>query len=146
MRSIIVSAAIVACSMVLSGCATIIHMGGSEDLDIKSNPPGATVVVDGAGRGVTPMTVDVERKKDHTVVLTKDGYQEQTVKVDHGVSWWLLGNAVFGGIIGLVVDLVSGGGYSLDPSDINVSLTSTGTAQQMSLGELTAREGSSPTP
>lgn len=110
--------------LAISGCATIVHLGGSEDVKVSSEPVGAKVIVDGAERGVTPIEVDLERKKTHTVVLSKDGYKDSTKQIQSQLSWWLAGNAIFGGLIGLVVDLLSGGGYTLDPSDVHVALES----------------------
>lgn len=125
-----------------SGCATIVHLGSNEGLMIKSEPAGAKVVIDGADRGVTPLEVEVERKKSHTVVLSMDGYKETTQKVESGLSWWLAGNAVFGGVIGLVVDVLSGGGYTIEPSAINLKLENAAVAtMDVPLGSLTSSTG-----
>ena len=63
---------ILALSSIVSGCATIVHLGGDEELNVSSEPAGAKVVIDGTERGVTPLATQVERKKDHAVVLTKE--------------------------------------------------------------------------
>jgi len=126
----------------MSGCATIVHLGSTEDLNIKSEPAGAKVVVDGADRGVTPLEVEVERKRPHTVVISMDGYKESTQRIESSKSWWLWGNAVFGGLIGLIVDLMNGGGYTLDPDDVKVNLERTATAAPVApLGSLTSSTG-----
>ncbi len=106
---------------------TIVHLGGSEDVKVTSEPGGAKVVVDGAERGVTPLEVDLERKQAHTIILSTDGYKESIKQIQRRLSWWLAGNAIVGGLIGLVVDVLSGGGYTLDPSELHVPLES-GTA------------------
>jgi hypothetical protein len=36
----------------------------------------------------------------------------------------MLGNVIFGGIIGLIVDLATGGGYKLVPESIDMDLAS----------------------
>ena len=58
-----------------SGCATIVHLGGSEELNVTSEPPMAKVIVDGAERGVTPIAVKVERNR-----LTKFSYQKKDMR------------------------------------------------------------------
>lgn len=108
----------------IPGCATIVHLGGSEELNVTSEPSGAKVVVDGMERGITPVAVDVERKKPHKILVSKDGYQESQLSVDSSLSWWIAGNIVFGGLVGLLVDVLSGGGYTIDPDKLAVTLQS----------------------
>lgn len=124
LKRLVVGLALVGGLMATLGCATIVHLGGSEDVKVTSEPVGAKVVVDGADRGVTPLEVGLERKKAHTVVVSKDGYKESTKQIQSQLSWWLAGNAIFGGLIGLVVDLLSGGGYTLDPAEVHMALES----------------------
>lgn len=118
-----------------SGCATLVHRGASEDLTIKSEPVGATVVLDGVERGVTPLQVTVERNEPHTVVLSMDGFKEATRKIESNLSWWVAGNAASGGI-GLVVDLLSGNGYTIDPGELDVTLESTTERKDILFGSL----------
>lgn len=98
----------------LSGCATIVHLGGSEEINVSSEPDGAKVVIDGTELGVTPLATKVERKKDHALVLTKEGFQETQTKVESHLSWWVAGNALVGGLVGILVDVLTGGGYTLE--------------------------------
>ena len=107
---------------ITSGCATIVHLGGSEELTVNSEPSGATVEVDGAERGVTPMSVKVERKQPHKVTVKKEGYEDSQTSVDSKLSLWVAGNILFGGVVGLLVDVLSGGGYTLEPSELAVNL------------------------
>lgn len=106
----------------LSGCATIVHLGGSEEINVSSEPAGAKVVIDGTQLGVTPLATKVERKKDHAIVLTKEGFQETQTKVESHLSWWVAGNALVGGLVGILVDVLSGGGYTLEPDAVAVNL------------------------
>jgi len=139
---LVLGAVLVAGSGIASGCATIVHLGSNEGLMIKSEPAGAKVVIDGADRGVTPLEVEVERKRSHTVVLSMGGYRETTQKVESGLSWWLAGNAVFGGVIGLVVDVLGGGGYTIEPSTIDLKLENAAVATvDVPLGSLTSSTG-----
>ena len=43
--------------------------------------------------------------------------------LDRAVSGWFLGNLVIGGLIGIVVDVISGGVYKLEPGQITANLT-----------------------
>ena len=103
---------LLALSSVVSGCATIVHLGGNEELNVSSEPAGAKVVIDGTERGVTPLATKVERKKDHAVVLTKEGFEENQSRVESHLSWWVAGNVILGGLVGILVDVLSGGGYT----------------------------------
>ncbi|MBX3339936.1 MAG: PEGA domain-containing protein, partial [Nitrospira sp.] len=85
-------AALAIVGMITSGCATIVHLGSSEELNVSSEPSGATVLIDGTERGVTPLATKVERKKDHAVVLTKEGFEESQSRVESHISWWVAGN------------------------------------------------------
>lgn len=106
----------------LSGCATIVHLGSNEELTVSSEPSGATVVIDGTERGVTPLATKVERKKDHAVVLTKEGFEEAQSRVESHISWWIAGNVILGGLVGILVDVMSGGGYTIEPDAVAVNL------------------------
>lgn len=109
------------CSVV-SGCATIVHLGGNEELNVSSEPAGAKVVIDGSEPGVTPLATKVERKKDHSVVLMKEGFEENQSKVESHISWWVAGNIILGGLVGILVDVLSGGGYTIEPDAVAVTL------------------------
>ena len=113
---------ILALSSVVSGCATIVHLGGNEELNVSSEPAGANVVIDGTERGVTPLATKVERKKDHAVVLTKEGFEENQSRVESHLSWWVAGNVILGGVVGILVDVLSGGGYTIEPGAVAVTL------------------------
>ena len=104
------------------GCATIIH-GSTQDIDIASNPDNAEVWINGARMANTPTRVTLKRNTTHNIRIVKDEYRETTVRIDNEVSTWILGNIVFGGIIGCGVDFISGGAYELSPERLDVNLT-----------------------
>ena len=56
-------AALAIVGMMTSGCATIVYLGSSEELNVSSEPSGATVVIDGTERGVTPLATKAEKKR-----------------------------------------------------------------------------------
>ena len=61
---------------------------GSADnaLEVTTDPPGARVMVDGIGRGTTPVTIRFLTPGDKTVRVIKDGYasEERSVRVTDG--------------------------------------------------------------
>ncbi len=50
-------------------------------MDVQSDPPGASVVVDGTYRGMTPVTVDSLDPGTHNVTLSKSGYAKLSTLV-----------------------------------------------------------------
>jgi len=112
-----------------SGCGTIIH-GRSQDVLVTSVPSGATAKV-GDVQVVTPGTVTLKRKETYTVVFTKEGFPERKTSLESTGSWWLLGNAIFGGVVGLIIDLATGGGYKIVPSNLEMDLA-TGVVKERS--------------
>ncbi len=112
----------------LSGCASIID-GTSQKVSFSSNPSSAEVTVDGRAVGKTPMTEDLSKKDTHTVRISLSGYHSYEVTLIKKVNSWVWGNLVFGGLIGLGVDALTGGLYELTPSQINADLKSKGIAE-----------------
>lgn len=129
---------------VQTGCASIIS-GKTQDVEILSNPPGATVLVDGMMAGYTPMTKEFKRKKRHEVVLKKEGYIDETRMTKRGYNWWNMGNILIGGIIGIIIDFATGAVYSVEPETIHIQMLegqSTLEFAQGSGGEVRVAKGS----
>ncbi len=106
------------------GCATVVK-GSHQQIGITSNPAGAYVKVDGIDKGETPMVVKMKRNKSHTVQLDKPGYETYEAAISTHGSGWIWGNLLIGGLIGLVVDLISGASNNLEPDNIHAELTPT---------------------
>lgn len=103
--------------LVIVGCATIMH-GTSQSIGFSSTPSGAKVTVDNQERGHTPVIASLSRKDNHIVKIEMDGYQPFEATITRSVSGWVLGNILFGGLIGLAVDAISGGLYKLTPDQV----------------------------
>ena len=110
-----------ALSLLISGCATVIH-GTDQEIPVSSSPEGAAVLVDGIRQGTTPMTVKTSRKHDHIVSLLLDGYAAESVTLVHSMSGAVAGNVLAGGLIGWGVDASNGAQYNLIPESVNVML------------------------
>ncbi|MBX6363592.1 MAG: PEGA domain-containing protein [Gemmatimonadetes bacterium] len=111
--------------VVAAGCATIIQ-GSRQQVGVNSVPTGAAVVIDGAPFGGTPVVARLERKRSHIVSISMDGYQPVQLTITRSVSGWLAGNIVFGGLIGVAVDAISGAMYKLNPEQVAANLVKQG--------------------
>ena len=122
-----ITALLLSCIVVMnvSGCATIIN-GTSQKIQATSNPPGATVKVDDANSYITPVKLRLERRRDHVLTFTKDGYKSQTVPMIHVISEAVIGNTLLGGPLGWVFDIFAGTQYKLMPNPVHVELKKEG--------------------
>ncbi len=116
-----------------SGCASIVSKS-SYPITINSNPDQASITItdeDGEDvyTGETPTTVTLNTKagyfqgKIYTVTFTKEGYEEQMLKIKSTIDGWYVGNCLFGGLFGLlVVDPLTGAMWRLDPDTMTANL------------------------
>jgi len=102
-------------------CATIFN-GTYQTVGVSSSPTGATVYLDGVIKGQTPLMLDLSRRREAIIRVEKEGYEPAELAVTRGVSGWIWGNLVIGGLIGLVIDFVSGGAYKIKPEALNATL------------------------
>ena len=103
------------------GCASIMH-GTTQDVGISSNPSGAEATLDGVPAGRTPVIAPMKRGANHILKLELPGYSSYEVTFTKGVSGWVWGNVLFGGLIGLAVDAISGGLYNLTPEQLTAEM------------------------
>jgi len=114
--------------MSLAGCATIMH-GTGQDVGFGSSPTSAKITVDNQRSATTPTVMKLSRKDNHIVRIELDGYLPYEATLTRGVSGWVWGNLVVGGLVGLAVDAISGGLYKLSPEQLTATLAKqTGTA------------------
>ena len=104
-----------------TSCATIIH-GSRQTVSISSYPSNATVYIDNLHLGTTPLTTKLKRRRHHTVKIELHGYMPFETTFTRKVDGWIAGNIIFGGVIGLAVDAISGGMYKLTPDQIHAEL------------------------
>jgi|LauGreDrversion4_2_1035121.scaffolds.fasta_scaffold290606_2 hypothetical protein len=110
----------------VSSCATII-LGSKQSVGISSNPSSAKIYINEESVGTTPKTVDIKKKdaKSFKVKIELDGYQPYETVLTRKTSGWIAGNILLGGLIGLVVDLATGGAYVLTPDQIQAEFGKT---------------------
>lgn len=108
-------------AVLLNSCATIIN-GTSQQVNITSTPIEAKVIIDGEELGKTPFIADLKRKDNHIVKIELDGYKTEVITLNGKTSGWFFGNCLFGGVIGMAVDAITGGMYKLQPEEIRKNL------------------------
>jgi len=110
-------------AILLSGCATIMA-GGPDHVPVSTNPPGATVFVDNVPVGTTPMLVSLDRQRSQGVIrLELAGFMPITMVRTKSINGWFWANLCIGGVIGIVVDLVTGDVKAFDDVPIALGLT-----------------------
>ncbi|MFY7912743.1 MAG: hypothetical protein ACOVO2_24460 [Emticicia sp.] len=116
-------------------CASIIH-GKSQDVFISSQPKGAIIRVDDRDFGQTPKVLGLPRmgrmdgepstKKEYKITLSLEGYMPYETILQRKVDGWFFGNILVGGVIGIVIDAVTGSMYKLTPSQISAQMKMNG--------------------
>jgi hypothetical protein len=116
---------IISCSLALtllfSSCATIIS-GSKQNVKFASNPSSASIFIDEVEVGKTPFEIKLARKSEHSVLIKLDGYQTYQTNLTKEFNAWYLGNILIGGLIGLIIDPITGAIYNLSPNEINAQM------------------------
>lgn len=68
------------------------------------------------------MIVEMNRKDNHSVIIELDGYYPYEITLTKQFSGWVFGNLLFGGIVGIAIDAISGGIYKLTPDQLHAEL------------------------
>lgn len=110
-------------AMMFSGCATILGGGNNQTISLNSSKPvkGEMKYSDGSGlqHFTSPATLSVERKSKDIILTSNDNeFDTKTVKSD--MNPWLLGNIVFGGLIGSTTDSIGGAAWKYQET-VNLS-------------------------
>lgn len=121
MRKIIISGSF-ALTLLMSSCATIVS-GSKQNVKFSSNPSTATIFIDEVEVGKTPFEIKLARKSEHSVMIKLEGYQTYQTKLTKKFNAWFIGNIAFGGLIGIIIDPITGAMYNLTPSEVNAEMT-----------------------
>jgi len=107
----------------LCGCGTMIH-GGKQNIQIQSEPGGAIVRTKDTF-AMTPGCLEIDRRTDHLLTISKEGFEPCEVEINRRTSSWLWGNILLLPFapLGVIVDYYTGGYYELEPSSVYVKLT-----------------------
>lgn len=109
----------------LSGCGTI-FTGTSQHVRVLSSPDKARIVT--APPTVdytTPTTINLERKREHTLTISMPGYASQNVQLEKHMRGGILVLDILAGLVGIIVDAATGAWYGLSPDTVNVTLART---------------------
>jgi hypothetical protein len=118
-----------AVALALGGCATVTR-GTDDQIQVNSDPQGATVQTSLSQQCMTPCTLKVGRKDEFSVTVAKPGYAPQTVfvgtKVAGAGAAGFAGNVLVGGVIGMGVDAATGATLEHFPNPVTVILQRSG--------------------
>jgi hypothetical protein len=104
---------IVIAALALGGCATLFNRGGA-DIQLRSDPPGAIVAMDGLEVGPTPQVVRADRRTGARFDFRwSDGATASCTIGTHTQIVWYVPDVLFG-LVGLFVDAASGDAVGLD--------------------------------
>ncbi|MEP5340760.1 MAG: PEGA domain-containing protein [Algibacter sp.] len=120
--------------LLFSSCATIIT-GSRQNVEISSTPSSAKVFINEIEIGQTPVEKQLKRNQDYQLVLKLDGYKTYNTKLERKFNAWYIGNIAFGGLIGLIVDPITGAIHKLKPEEVNGNFKS-GTTYKTESGNI----------
>jgi len=123
---------IVAASVTAAACGAIFNSGPAR-VNFTSTPDTSEVWIDGIRRGTTPVFLELEKKKDHTVTFKKAGYQDMTNPIPKSIKGVYVVFDVLGGLLPVIIDAATGSWYVLSTDHVH------GTLQRMS-GQLTPEQ------
>ncbi|MFZ1520129.1 MAG: PEGA domain-containing protein [Ignavibacteriaceae bacterium] len=105
-----------------NACSTVFNTT-TQEVELKSNPPNANIIVDGKKFGTSPQTVNIDRGTNHIIKFELDGYENYETQVTRKVSNWFWVNALNGFLPGMVIDMFTGSMYHLLPQKLEVELS-----------------------
>lgn len=120
MRNKLISCSL-ALALLMSSCATIIS-GSKQNVKFSSDPSTATIFIDEVEVGKTPFEIKLARKSEHSVLIKLEGYQTYETKLTKNFNGWYVGNILIGGLIGLIIDPITGAMYNLSPDQVNAQM------------------------
>ncbi|MEW4925490.1 PEGA domain-containing protein [Algibacter sp. 2305UL17-15] len=109
--------------VLLSSCATIIS-GSRQTVEITSEPSSAKVYINEIDIGKTPVEKKLKRNQEYQLILKLDGYKPYETKLEKKFNAWYIGNVLIGGLIGLIIDPITGAMFKLNPEEIDGNLKS----------------------
>lgn len=124
MKTKFISSTILALSV--SACASVTR-GTTETVHVYAAPEGAQIATSiGLTCNTSPCDLQVNRKQEFSVTVSKEGYQTQTIMVTTDVApggaAGIAGNVLVGGVIGMGVDVATGATLDHSPNPVLVEL------------------------
>lgn len=109
------------------GCATIFH-GSNQMIPVQSSPAGATVTTNpNTGQYTTPTNLSLARKQSYVLSFSQSGYTTASFNIQNSISGgYVVADVLLTGLVGVVVDGLTGAWYNLSPDQAVVTLTKVG--------------------
>ena len=94
-------------ALISPNCATLVRGDRKQPVPVTSSPAGATIIVNGVRKGVTPLEIWLTRKtKDQVIKIEYPGYNPFEIRMKRSYSSsHVIPNVIFGGIVGYVVGM-----------------------------------------
>ena len=110
-----------------TACGAMMH-GSRQDLEVQSSPAGATFETNPpTGTYTTPSRISLERKNSYVLTFTSPGYTPATFNVHNSIgTGTVIADVLLTGLIGVLVDGLTGSWYGLNPESATVSLVRVG--------------------
>jgi len=121
MKSVYRALGVVSIGFFISGCATIVS-GTTQKIAVTSNPSDAIAKADNTTTMKTPALFTLDRRNDHILEISKEGYKTATVLIKRTFNGATAGNILIGGIIGTGIDMASGSANKLVPERVDLVL------------------------
>src|SRR5690349_19831701 len=116
---------VIALACLAGSCASVTR-GMTNQVQINSSPPEATARTSMGHTCITPCTLQFNRKDEFTVIITKQGFHSVEIPVRTQVAGagaaGFVGNAILGGVVGMVVDASSGATLEHFPNPVSATL------------------------
>jgi hypothetical protein len=105
-----------------TACGAIMH-GSRQEIAVQSSVPGTTVQsVPVSTTVTTPGVLNLERKHNYVLTFSAPGYTPANVSIENGIGVGTVIADVVLGLVGVVVDGLTGSWYGLKPETASVTL------------------------
>src|SRR5271163_2243745 len=111
----------VAWSVTASSCA-LLFQGTTEEINVASEPPGATVTLNDGGTKVTPFSITAPRQQDLQFHFNKPGYQSADVADNSKIEPGYMAADLFPFLLPWSIDAASGAGYDHQQTTVTAHL------------------------
>ena len=110
-------------AVVITGCGTLFN-AKVKTISMSSNPTQAEVWINGTMRGTTPLSLELDNQRSHTVVFRKEGHADVACELrsNTGAGWIILD--ILGGLIPVIIDAATGDWNGIGEDVCNVNLPS----------------------
>ena len=114
----------------VAGCG-VLFGGTTKSISITSAPSAATINTQPPTNVfTTPTSMELERKNSYTITASREGYRDATAQIRKSMRMGpLILDILFTGLLGVVVDAVTGGWWDLQPDNVTLVLEQTDPAQ-----------------